>query len=101
MSAALQILLKVFAIAGKARLLLSIWPLIKNGPKIYRYGKKSGAVIASLLRDRRLPMGIETREFLRETAELARSGIIDLPNVDEEKWAEELEELAAAFEEVA
>lgn len=101
MTALIQVLMKVIALAGKIGLVLRAGKIIWNLPKLYRFVKKYRGVAESLIREHRLPKGPEAQEFLRATAELVRADIIDVPNFDEAEFAEKLELLAAELEEAA
>ena len=88
----------IFAILAKAGAILKVGKIIWNLPKLYRFGKRFGAVAGTILREQRLPNGPETQEFLRATADLMRAKIVDFPNLDEDEIAERLESLAAELE---
>jgi len=91
MSAAIQILFKLGAIIKFGKIL---WAL----PKFYAFAKKFGPVAEDVIKNQKLPSGKQSQEFLRATAALLRTEIIDFPGVDEELIAQKFETLALDME---
>ena len=88
----------IFNLILRVGALVRVGKIIWNLPKLYRFAKRFGHVADSLMKERRLPNGPESQEFLRATADLMRADIVDFPGVDEVEIANRLEIMAAELE---
>lgn len=84
----------ILTIVSRLWAAVKIGKLIWNSVKIYRVFKKAAGVIDTLIKEKRLPKSHESAEFLRALAELVRAKIFDLPGVEEDEIANQLEALA-------
>lgn len=85
----------LFALLAKIGVALKFWKIIWNAPRIYRFVRKYRGILSELVRRRELPSGQQTAEFLREAAVIVRAKVLDLPGIEEDDLAIQLENLAS------
>lgn len=90
--------LAVLSYISKVGAVLKVGKILWNLKTLYVFGKCSGKIFGAVLREHRIPKTEEGQEFLRASAVLMRSGIIDFPDVDENEIANKLEEYAIDIE---
>lgn len=91
-------MMQIIALLSKIGAVVKIGKFLWNAPKIFRFFKKFKAVFLELLAEKRLPENAESVEFLKASAELLRSKIIDFPGIEEDDVAKVIEEFANELE---
>lgn len=91
-------MMQIITVLAKAGAVLKVGKFLWNAPKIFRFFKKFKLVFLELLAEKRLPENAESVEFLKASAELIRSKIIDFPGVEEDDVAKVIEEFALELE---
>lgn len=91
----------IFQVLSKFGLIVKLGKIFWNAPALYRFAKHFGPVAKDLITNHRLPSGPESQKFLRDTAVLLRTEIVDFPGVDEQLLADKMEELAIELDEAA
>lgn len=86
--------LAIFTVLAKAGAVLKFGKILWALPKFYSFAKKFGPVAGDIIKNQKLPNGKQSQEFLRATAALLRTEVIDFPGVDEELLAQKFETLA-------
>lgn len=90
--------LAIFTVLTKIGAVVRFGKILWALPKFYQFAKKFGPVANDVLKNKRLPNGSESVEFLNATANLLKTGAVDFPGVDEDEIAKKLETLAAEIE---
>lgn len=85
----------IFLAISVFRTVFSFGRIFMNAGKIIRFYKTVAPVGQSLINERRLPRGPESKAVIHSLADLMRAKVIDLPGVDEEQIAKALEEIEA------
>ena len=98
MTGLVGILTALWQVLSKAGLILQFGKMLWNAPKIYRFISRFGDVAKHLIEEKRLPNNQESVEFLRASAELIESEVVDFPGVDEIALGKVIEDLASEIE---
>ncbi len=72
---------------------ISLGKLFWNGGKLIRFFKTVGPIVSNIVTEHRKPTSCEMKEFLHATAVIIRSGVVDIPGVDEADVAAAIESI--------